>query len=94
MYKRGIAFHSPYFVLFYIPDKDMRIGFVASKKVGKAVQRNRAKRILKALFIQFFDHFPTGRYVFVAKPKLLETEYKRVCQEMEKTLERIKRRKW
>ncbi|BAF69991.1 ribonuclease P protein component [Nitratiruptor sp. SB155-2] len=94
VYKRGIAFHSPYFVLFYIPDKDMRIGFVASKKVGKAVQRNRAKRVLKALFIQYFDQLPIGRYVFVAKPKLLGADFKRIDQEMTKILERIKRRKW
>ncbi|WP_084275951.1 ribonuclease P protein component [Nitratiruptor tergarcus] len=94
VYKKGVAFHTPFFVLFYLHNKNRKVGFVASKKVGKAVKRNRAKRVLKALFIKNFEQFPTGEYVFVAKQKILETDFKRLDQEMQNILNRIKRRKW
>jgi len=62
-------------VLFYIKSNDKRFGFVASKKLGKAVKRNRAKRVLRSLVIPVIEQLQTGWYVFVAKPKILETAY-------------------
>jgi hypothetical protein len=43
------------------------VGFIASKKVGNAVKRNRAKRRMRALFSDFESSFASGIYIFVAK---------------------------
>jgi ribonuclease P protein component len=51
------------------------VGFVAGKKVGKAVQRNRAKRLLRALFIKNADIVKAGDYIFVAKPNILSESF-------------------
>ncbi len=53
---------NPYFVLFYRYDrKEYKVGFVASKKVGRGlVQRNRAKRLLKAHFIEADGNLKSG----------------------------------
>lgn len=64
------------------------MGFVASKKVGKAVQRNRAKRLLKALFIAYADSLRGGSYVFVAKPSLLEAKFEHLYHLFGQTLKR------
>lgn len=48
---------------------------VASKKVGKAVKRNRAKRILRALFFGFKDAVKKGKYIFVARSELTEISF-------------------
>lgn len=51
------------------------MGFVASKKIGNAVHRNRAKRLLRAHFIENIDLLSEGSYVLVAKPALLTESF-------------------
>jgi len=69
------TWHTPYFVLFYKQNKEHKVGFVASKKIGNAVHRNRAKRLLRAHFIENIDLVPSGSYVLVAKPNLLSQDF-------------------
>jgi len=69
------TWHSPYFVLFYKRTEEDKVGFVASKKIGNAVHRNRAKRLLRAHFIENIDLLKNGSYVLVAKPALLSKRF-------------------
>jgi len=69
------TWHTPYFVLFYKRTDTYNVGFVASKKVGNAVHRNRAKRLLRAHFIENIDLLSKGSYVLVSKPALLDESY-------------------
>ena len=52
VYQEGRRFVSPLFVAFGLARKEggLRVGFVASRKVGGAVERNRAKRLLREVF--------------------------------------------
>jgi ribonuclease P protein component len=75
VYQHSKVWHTPYFVLFFQPNELSKVGFVASKKIGNAVYRNRAKRLLRALFIENIDLLLTGSYVLVAKPKLIDENY-------------------
>lgn len=43
--------------------------------MGNAVHRNRAKRLLRAHFIENIDLVTSGSYVLVAKPELLIQNY-------------------
>jgi len=48
VYTRGRKLTAPALVLFHLESApDHRVAFVASRKVGGAVQRNRAKRLLR-----------------------------------------------
>ncbi|HUW66110.1 MAG TPA: ribonuclease P protein component [Spirochaetia bacterium] len=71
-YRKGRTARSRQLVLYYRRRKgpEVRFGFVVSKKVGGAVQRNRVRRVLREacrlnshLFAPGFD------YVFVARPE-------------------------
>ena len=75
------TWHTPYFVLFFKENSEYKVGFVASKKIGNAVHRNRAKRLLRAHFIEYIDLLSYGSYVLVAKPDLLNQNF----QEIKKT---------
>lgn len=58
-----------------MPQNGRFVGFTASKKVGKAVIRNRAKRRLKALFIKYRDILKDGIFVFVAKTVTADADF-------------------
>ena len=57
---------------------EYKVGFVASKKIGNAVHRNRAKRLLRAHFIENIDILSKGSYVLVAKPLLIKEKFSEV----------------
>ena len=48
---------------------------MASKKVGNAVLRNRAKRLLRALVLKNATKVSHGKYIFVAKAALFERDF-------------------
>ena len=52
MYQRGIKTHSRYATVFLLATGSEvgRLGIAATKKLGGAVQRNRAKRLIREVF--------------------------------------------
>jgi len=62
-------------VLFYKKAQTKKVAFIASKKVGNAVKRNRAKRLLKAHFIKHSSNLSDGIYIFVAKTPIIESDF-------------------
>lgn len=71
-YKKGKSFVCPLFVLYISKNynRGIRLGITTSKKIGKAVYRNRARRILKEAFRQVLPELK-GNFdvVFVARSK-------------------------
>ncbi|HHD82046.1 MAG TPA: ribonuclease P protein component [Campylobacterales bacterium] len=91
VYNNSKTVHTSQFVLFFqAQEEEYKIGIVASKKVGNAVQRNRAKRLLRAHFLHDIDTLRSGHYILVAKPNLLRSEYNKTKQEIFKALTRLK----
>ena len=71
-YTRGKSYVSPDLVTYIIKNNNnnLRIGITAGKKIGKAVERNRSRRIIRAAYYQLCDHIRTGYdIVFVARTK-------------------------
>jgi ribonuclease P protein component len=52
VYERGVRIHSRYSTVFLLPNERGvgRLGIAATKKIGGAVQRNRAKRLIREVF--------------------------------------------
>ena len=78
-------------VLFFLPqNKIHKVGFTATKKLGNAVKRNRAKRRLRAVFCEFSSSLKDGSYIFVAKQGLFDNSYERLVNDFKKVLTRAK----
>ena len=78
-YARGRSFVHPHVVLYVYRNRSghMRVGITASKKIGNAVTRNRARRVIRAALQQVLPAVAGGYYiVFVARgqtPRLKST---------------------
>ena len=70
VYARGKSYVNPALVLYVLKTrgKKTRVGLTATKKIGHAVQRNRARRVMKAAIDEHLDQ-NIGGYdlVFVAR---------------------------
>lgn len=70
VYARGKAYVHPNLVLYVLKNRSRRtrVGLTATKKIGHAVVRNRARRVMKAAIDEHLD-YNIGGYdlVFVAR---------------------------
>ncbi len=70
MYAEGTKHVAPRFVLFARPNglEHPRIGFTATRRIGNAVVRNRARRVFREAYRRRRDGFRAGYdYVVVAR---------------------------
>ncbi|MCF6340524.1 MAG: ribonuclease P protein component [Sulfurimonas sp.] len=87
MYKKGKNTHSSSVVLFFLPSKEIqKVGFTATKKIGNAVKRNRAKRRLRAIFLEYCSNLKSGTYIFVAKHSINEIIHEKLKNDFFKVL--------
>lgn len=90
-YNRGVALVAPEYVLYVCKGKkgELRLGITAGKKIGTAVSRNRAKRVITAAFDQCAPHIPTGHdCVVVARTRILSTKSNVVAANMMQQLKK------
>lgn len=82
LFKKGKRVYSRSLTVIYSPSPVMRMGIAVSKKNGKAVKRNRVKRLVRAAFRNGEGKL-SGNYSMVIIPKPAESySYK----EIEKSL--------
>ena len=96
IYKRGTSFVASGMVLYIRKNNNahFRVGFSVSKKVGKAVKRNKVKRRLRhiarnlsASFCQGFD------YIFIARPSLIYLPYDKQVEQMTFLLNKARKKR-
>ena len=89
IYEKGIRIHGGYSTIFVLPNSHGvgRLGIAATKKLGGAVQRNRAKRLIREIFRRN-KIAPGLDVVVVPRRELLEASLSAIEADYRSTLER------
>ncbi len=77
-------------ILSFRSEPGLRVGIAAGRKLGKAVQRNRAKRLLRAALQSFLPHLAQQPVdmLLIARPALLQASFAEIRQALESLLRR------
>lgn len=89
VYNKGKSYVCPYFVVYFNPTrkKYSRLGITVSKKIGNAVKRNRAKRLITAAFGTVYPQINSSYdFVIVARTRILDVKSTVVSSNLSKIL--------
>lgn len=92
IYNRGKSMASPVIVTYILKNKlsVVRMGITTSKKIGNAVKRNRARRVIRAAFSALKNEVKNGcDFVFVARSKTCFVKTGDVLKDMRFHLEKL-----
>ena len=85
---QGKRFHTRHFGVTLAPmaEDQPRLGLVATRRLGKAVRRNRVKRLLREFFRRHQTGLPAFDLVIMAKKGAAALEYHQVEEELGRLL--------
>ena len=68
-------------------DNKIGVGYTATKKIGNAVKRNKAKRIMRELAKKILINGKINTYyVLITKISILDTKFKNLLEELDKSV--------
>ncbi|MBR2133334.1 MAG: ribonuclease P protein component [Eubacterium sp.] len=92
IYYRGRSEASSALVTYAVKSRlpHSRVGITSGKKIGGAVQRNRARRLIRAAFSLYEDEL-CGNWdiVFVARTQTTQVKMQTVAEQMEAQLKKL-----
>lgn len=93
LYYRGKSMVDPALVTYAMRNRqpgENRVGITVTKKIGKAVCRNRCKRIIRAAYRELESQIPDGwDFIFVARGKTATMKSTELAPIMKKQIENL-----
>lgn len=75
--------------MIFLKEHELKMSAVASKKVGNAVLRNKAKRWLKEAFRKYEKNLLCGHYVLLAKIEIFSLCFAQIEKDLKWSLRRL-----
>ena len=89
VYQSAKKWHCDLAVIYFLESDMSRFAAVASKKIGKAVVRNRVKRLFRAAFSTLSSDLKDGIYIFIAKSGADKVPFDKICKSFRWALKRM-----
>ncbi|WP_180379591.1 ribonuclease P protein component [Campylobacter devanensis] len=89
VYQSAKKWHCDLAVVYFLESDTSRFAAVASKKIGKAVVRNRVKRLFRAAFSALSSELKDGIYIFIAKSGADRVPFDKICKSFRWALKRM-----
>jgi ribonuclease P protein component len=77
---RGRKKETRWATVFFLPHQETKAAFTATKSLGSAALRNRAKRRLREFFRQNRTVLPEGWYLFFAREEAACGDFSEMCR--------------
>lgn len=87
--QNGHVYRHPFFILTLASNSlsHNRYGFITSKRLGKAVVRNRVRRMMKEAIRTLHPHLKSGfDIVIAARPQVVEQQFQVILNVVDQTL--------
>jgi|Deesub1362B_J571_1020462.scaffolds.fasta_scaffold02220_2 ribonuclease P protein component len=91
VFREGKKVNGKLVSVFYLPNPEKKVAFVASRQYRKAVKRNRVKRLLREIYRKNKDLFPDGHWILYGKFFDPIPDYHQLKQDVIKTMEVFKK---
>ena len=91
--RTGTTYAHPLVILIASPNElpITRFGVTASKALGGAVRRNRAKRRIRAAIHSYLPNIKAGwDVILIARAPLIDAEWPKICEALKDLLNRVK----
>jgi len=93
VFRLGAPIHSEYFSIYFVKERELRVGFTTRKDYKNKPTRNRMKRILRELWRKIYRSYQLPAHiVIVANNKILDAEYNVLNEQMNDSLAKIENR--
>ena len=89
VYRRGKRVSTKDLTLLYVANRQKRVGFSVSKKVGCAVTRNLTKRRLRECVRKRLPGMKNGLYVIVTRPSVTACTFQQLEAQVQTLLQRL-----
>ncbi|MFV0288216.1 MAG: ribonuclease P protein component [Mycoplasmatales bacterium] len=91
--QKGKKVKNKYYVIYFLPNFELKIGITIGKKLGNAPMRNYYKRVIRSICRNNFEQIPQLNIVIIGREELKNTTYEEQNIAFINLIERIKNEK-